>query len=175
MPYLAPLAAIPIISCAPRLADRNARPATHAGIERPAMKNSALPTIRRRRRNPMASTNAPYMTIRTTSTGARCMRCRRSCVERGSALRDGRRVHPGGGFLDHVLGQQIPADEMAAGAGCARFWIVVLVHPACRLEIGNEQHDRLVGELRGFRVAAVVQKTVHHQVVGHDPDRAAPI
>jgi hypothetical protein len=38
MPYFAPDAAMPITSCAPRFADRNARPATQAGIERPDRK-----------------------------------------------------------------------------------------------------------------------------------------
>src|SRR6266545_4313197 len=36
MPYLAPEAAMPIISCAPRFADRKASPATQPGMERPA-------------------------------------------------------------------------------------------------------------------------------------------
>jgi hypothetical protein len=38
MPYLAPEAAMPMTSWAPRLADRKASPATHAGIERPERK-----------------------------------------------------------------------------------------------------------------------------------------
>ena len=42
MPYLAPEAAMPITSCAPRLAERNARPAIQAGIERPERKKSSL-------------------------------------------------------------------------------------------------------------------------------------
>ncbi len=42
MPYLAPEAAMPIISCAPRFAERNARPAIQAGIERPERKKSSL-------------------------------------------------------------------------------------------------------------------------------------
>src|SRR5436853_554072 len=40
MPYLAPEAAMPITSCAPRLAERHASPATHARhIHRPAARN----------------------------------------------------------------------------------------------------------------------------------------
>ena len=42
MPYFAPDAAIPMISCAPRLAEMNASPQTHAGIARPARKKSLL-------------------------------------------------------------------------------------------------------------------------------------
>src|SRR2546430_7001624 len=38
MPYLAPDAAIPMTSCAPRLAEIKARPAIHAGIDRPERK-----------------------------------------------------------------------------------------------------------------------------------------
>ena len=38
IPYLAPDAAMPITSCAPRLAERKARPATQAGIRRPDKK-----------------------------------------------------------------------------------------------------------------------------------------
>src|ERR1700679_619318 len=34
MPYLAPEAAMPMTSCAPRLAERKARPVTQAGMER---------------------------------------------------------------------------------------------------------------------------------------------
>ena len=33
---------MPIISCAPRLAEMNARPVTQAGIERPERKKSSL-------------------------------------------------------------------------------------------------------------------------------------
>ena len=42
MPYLAPDAAMPITSCAPRLAEMNASRAIHAGIERPDRKKSSL-------------------------------------------------------------------------------------------------------------------------------------
>ncbi|MBV6432694.1 MAG: hypothetical protein IANPNBLG_02836 [Bryobacteraceae bacterium] len=40
MPYFAPEAAIPITSCAPRLAERKASPVIQAGIERPDKKKS---------------------------------------------------------------------------------------------------------------------------------------
>jgi hypothetical protein len=46
MPYFAPDAAMPMISCAPRLAEMNASPQTHAGIARPAWKNAALVVVR---------------------------------------------------------------------------------------------------------------------------------
>ena len=40
MPYLAPLAAMPTSSRAPRFADMNARPVTQAGIEPRAVRKS---------------------------------------------------------------------------------------------------------------------------------------
>ncbi len=40
MPYFAPKAPIPITSCAPRFAERNASPVTQAGSERPERKKS---------------------------------------------------------------------------------------------------------------------------------------
>ena len=40
MPYLAPLAAMPASSSAPRLAEMNARPVTHVGIERADVRKS---------------------------------------------------------------------------------------------------------------------------------------
>ena len=57
MPYFAPEAAIPIISCAPRLAERNASPAIQAGSERPERKKSSLVFVWRRSATPMPSTN----------------------------------------------------------------------------------------------------------------------
>ena len=48
MPYLAPLADMPMISTAPRLAEMNARPVTHAGSERPERKKSMLLETERR-------------------------------------------------------------------------------------------------------------------------------
>ena len=56
MPYLAPEAAMPITSCAPRFAEIKARPHTHAGMERPARKKSVLVRIYRFSANPMPST-----------------------------------------------------------------------------------------------------------------------
>ncbi len=56
IPYFAPEAAIPITSCAPRLAERNARPVTQPGIDRPEEKKSALPFMWRFRAQPMPST-----------------------------------------------------------------------------------------------------------------------
>jgi len=41
MPYFAPLAAMPTSSSAPRLAEMNARPVTHVGIERADVRKSA--------------------------------------------------------------------------------------------------------------------------------------
>jgi hypothetical protein len=60
MPYWAPLAAIPRISIAPRLADTNARPVTHAGSARPERKKSALVEIARRTANPIPRTVVKY-------------------------------------------------------------------------------------------------------------------
>ena len=48
MPYCAPLADMPMISTAPRLAEMNARPVTHAGSERPDRKKSRLVETERR-------------------------------------------------------------------------------------------------------------------------------
>ena len=42
MPYLAPEAAMPMTSCAPRFAEMKARPAIQAGMERPERKKSSL-------------------------------------------------------------------------------------------------------------------------------------
>ena len=58
MPYCAPLADIPMISTAPRLAEMNASPVTQAGSERPDRKKSRLFEIDRRAASPMPSTNA---------------------------------------------------------------------------------------------------------------------
>ena len=41
MPNSAPLADMPMISTAPRLAEMNARPVTHAGSDRPERKKSS--------------------------------------------------------------------------------------------------------------------------------------
>src|SRR5216684_6159877 len=60
MPYLAPEAPMPMTSCAPRFAEINARPATHAGIARPARKKSVLVFIELFRDAPMPRTNAKY-------------------------------------------------------------------------------------------------------------------
>lgn len=57
MPYLAPEAAMPITSCAPKLADKNASPATQAGMERPAMKKSSLVRCAPLSHQPMPMTN----------------------------------------------------------------------------------------------------------------------
>jgi hypothetical protein len=42
MPYSAPLADMPMTSMAPRFAEMNASPVTHAGSERPERKKSIL-------------------------------------------------------------------------------------------------------------------------------------
>ena len=47
---------MPMTSCAPRLAERKARPVTHAGIERPERKKSPLLFIERLSTTPMPST-----------------------------------------------------------------------------------------------------------------------
>src|SRR5438067_5733274 len=60
MPYLAPEAAIPTTSCAPRLAERNARPHTQAGMERPARKKSVLVFVYLRSATPVPRTKAKY-------------------------------------------------------------------------------------------------------------------
>ena len=59
-PYWAPLAAMPGISNAPRLAEMKARPVTHAGIDRPERKKSTLVLIARRAANPTPSTVTKY-------------------------------------------------------------------------------------------------------------------
>ena len=61
MPYLAPDAAMPITSCAPRLAERKASPVTQAGIDRPDRKKSTLPFIVRLSANPIPRTKRKYM------------------------------------------------------------------------------------------------------------------
>lgn len=58
MPYFAPEAAIPITSCAPRLALRKASPAIHAGMLRPDMKKSLELFIPRFNATPIPTTNA---------------------------------------------------------------------------------------------------------------------
>ena len=58
MPYLAPDAAMPITSWAPRLADRKASPAIQVGMERPERKKSSLLRTYRRSAKPMPSTKA---------------------------------------------------------------------------------------------------------------------
>ena len=56
MPYWAPLAAMPRISIAPRFAQMNAIPVTHAGSDRPDRKKSADVVTSRRSANPMPMT-----------------------------------------------------------------------------------------------------------------------
>src|SRR6266404_6315625 len=51
---------MPMTSCAPRLAEMNARPPTHAGMPRPARKKSVLVFIEPFNATPMPSTNAKY-------------------------------------------------------------------------------------------------------------------
>ena len=60
MPISAPLADIPMISTAPRLAEMNARPVTHAGSERPERKKSSESETDRRAISPMPSTKTKY-------------------------------------------------------------------------------------------------------------------
>src|SRR4029077_19523989 len=60
MPYFAPEAPMPMTSCAPRFADMNASPQTHAGIARPARKKSVLVFMEPFSATPMPSTNAKY-------------------------------------------------------------------------------------------------------------------
>ena len=55
-PYWAPLAAMPRISMAPRLAETNASPVTQAGSDRPERKKSSLVAIARRAMKPMPTT-----------------------------------------------------------------------------------------------------------------------
>ena len=56
MPNWAPLADMPMISMAPRLAEMNASPVTHAGSERPERKKSRLLETERRAMRPMPRT-----------------------------------------------------------------------------------------------------------------------
>jgi hypothetical protein len=58
MPYWAPLADMPTISTAPRLAEMNARPVTQAGSDRPERKKSRLSDTRRRAAAPISRTTA---------------------------------------------------------------------------------------------------------------------
>ena len=51
---------MPITSCAPRLADRNASPVIQAGNDRPDRKKSVLVFIARRSCQPMPSTKVKY-------------------------------------------------------------------------------------------------------------------
>ena len=57
-PYCTPLADMPTISTAPRLAEMNARPVTHAGSERPERKKSMEEDTLDRAAQPMPRTNA---------------------------------------------------------------------------------------------------------------------
>ncbi len=63
MPNCAPLADMPMISTAPRLADMNASPVTQAGSDRPERKKSRLLDTERRAMNPMPSTKTKYSAI----------------------------------------------------------------------------------------------------------------
>ena len=56
MPNSAPLADMPMISTAPRLAEMKARPVTQAGSERPERKKSIESDTDRRAITPMPST-----------------------------------------------------------------------------------------------------------------------
>jgi len=58
MPYFAPLAAIPITSCAPRLAEMKARPVIQVARLLPEWKKSRLVFVTRFSAAPMARTNA---------------------------------------------------------------------------------------------------------------------
>ncbi len=60
MPISAPLALMPMISTAPRLAEMKARPVTHAGSERPDRKKSIESDTERRAMTPMPRTNTKY-------------------------------------------------------------------------------------------------------------------
>ena len=57
---MAPHAPIPITSCAPRFADRNASPAIQAGIFRPEVRKSDPVWICLRNIQPMPSTKMKY-------------------------------------------------------------------------------------------------------------------
>ena len=61
---------MPMTSCAPRFADRNASPVTQAGIARPERKKSSLVRTERRSSTPMPSTNAEYSPITAKSIPA---------------------------------------------------------------------------------------------------------
>ena len=63
MPYCAPLADMPMISTAPRLALMNASPVTHAGSERPERKKSMLLETEARADRPIPSTKTKYSAI----------------------------------------------------------------------------------------------------------------
>ena len=58
MPYLAPDAAMPITSWAPRLAEMKASPHTHAGMARLERKKSVLVFMKRLSVKPIPSTKA---------------------------------------------------------------------------------------------------------------------
>ncbi len=65
MPYFAPDAPMPMTSCAPRLAERNASPVTHGGSDRPDTRKSVDVRIRRRSAQPMPRTAAKYTAMVT--------------------------------------------------------------------------------------------------------------
>ena len=60
MPISAPLADMPMISTAPRLAEMNASPVTQAGSDRPERKKSTESETWRRAISPMPRTTAKY-------------------------------------------------------------------------------------------------------------------
>ncbi len=60
MPYLAPEAAMPMSSTAPRLAAMNARLVIQTGTDRPEVRKSPLEEMRLRSLQPMPKTKAKY-------------------------------------------------------------------------------------------------------------------
>src|SRR5215471_8729021 len=106
MPYLAPEAAMPITSWAPRLAEIKARPHTHAGMDRPARKKSVLVRMYLLRVTPIPSTNAKYTSMMIQSiavsmsqnswTNCSLLSCIDRYCEQG-----------GGSNLPHVLGKSV--------------------------------------------------------------------
>src|ERR1017187_9653826 len=67
MPYFAPEAPMPMTSCAPKLAERKANPATQAGMERPARKKSVLVRTERFSPTPIPRTKTKYTPIMVQS------------------------------------------------------------------------------------------------------------
>src|SRR5215472_6083908 len=106
MPYLAPEAAMPITSCAPRLAEIKARPHTQAGMDRPARKKSVLVRMYLLRVTPIPSTNAKYTSMMIQSIAVSMSQ--NSWTKLFVIIYTDRQKEQGGGSnLPHTLGKSV--------------------------------------------------------------------